>query len=753
MNKTKTKNPDKAGSAQAKPPIHCIITVHGMGEPRFNSTLMPVAEQIVQAAYPKLSGDTLTLGGICGLTGVRDPADAASIPCFALEGICAEGDQNAMIPALLRPSRGGQNLFFADIFWSDITGDALEKAGDSLTHWTECLLNRLERKRVTHDKGEGNWWVMDMLYLLRRTLLFAEKALAWRSKDLSDVVFGKYLGDVQLYGEYGQCRGMSVRRFHDTMARIHDYLDPDKDQPVEFTILAHSLGTVLSMDALTLAHNKKFWDDAVPAKSNGRRAPQPDAPDSPPDIPGYENGTAYPKLDWIDSVRSFVTLGSPIDKFLTLWWFNYLHMANTDWIRTRKSGLPIKHYNFCDEQDPVGHRLDFARTAPAFAAIFTGGSDASTKWNDVVYNHTPLPGWAHVSYWQDRSLFKLILKRIIVGKDGAPQNLTQEDLKEFQVYRRGVYTWILMIHFYLIPILCIGACNFTLTLALLSEGWHTRGVGMLGFLLSAWYGRTALMINIGWRRALKNDSLNSPELQDDTPAKSKHPLEALVRYKNSVLYDRDRHSFYAKVSWWMLAGSAWIGSAALSASLWKGYTWMDLLRADGMPVTLFSAVLLTGIIFIVNRLGQSQDSKVALPASLQKDIVWGRKWETALVAFAMLPPLLMSIPALQKPVVELLSTLAGWVGLAGWKPKREYVLFLAVLAQISAVAWVEVIWVHAWMKRRFTMGRKQGDKLPLWQRSFKTYAMESGNQDGATVAAALNGTAGPMGEEEMAGKR
>ena len=42
----------------------------------------------------------------------------------------------------------------------------------------------------------------------------------------------------------------------------------------------------------------------------------------------------HPRRDWIRNVDAFVTLGSPIDKYLVLWWHNYEHLVppRTTWV-------------------------------------------------------------------------------------------------------------------------------------------------------------------------------------------------------------------------------------------------------------------------------------------------------------------------------------------------------------------------------------------------------------------------------------
>lgn len=68
----------------------------------------------------------------------------------------------------------------------------------------------------------------------------------------------------------------------------------------------------------------------------------------------------------------------------------------------------IKHYNFCDEQDPVGHHLDMARSTDIYGHIFS-----TPDQSDIVYQRYGVPGLAHNMYWDDDDLFKGILEQII----------------------------------------------------------------------------------------------------------------------------------------------------------------------------------------------------------------------------------------------------------------------------------------------------------------------------------------------------
>ncbi|HLP40655.1 MAG TPA: hypothetical protein VK465_04035 [Fibrobacteria bacterium] len=692
--------------------VRCIVTVHGMGEPKLNSTLMPVAERIAQAAYPELRGDTLTLGGISSLAGIGDPKHPSFIPCIQLRDISIPRAKDSRGPVILRPSTRGENLLFADIHWSDITREAFPKVGDALPHWIACLIHRVERKRMQHAGPDQRWWVEDMLYLLRRTILFAERVLSLRAKELSDVVFGRYLGDVQLYGEWAPCRGTAVRLFHDRMAGIHTYLrDTLKVEEVEYTVIAHSLGTVLSLDALMLAHAYALH------KQNDQEAADALAAQQLP-FPGYTDVRPLPDPAWIDSVKAFVTLGSPIDKFLTLWWYNYGHMADDTWMRKHDEGKRIRHYNFCDEQDPVGHKLDFLRGAKAFRAAFDC-ADGKRFLNDVVYNHTPIPGYAHVSYWTDHALFDLLYRRVLV--DG-PQDLTREDLETFEVYRPKVYFFILLIHYYLVPVLVLVPAYFSLTWAIFSDSWHAKILGMLAFILSLTYGRTVLMLNVGWRRALKQTKVD--DLAVTAAAAPGKPARGFFqRLARGLLESREAHASIARKSWWILAAGGFLGSYLLFCYLWEGHQPLDPLRQEGTPILLVSAALFSLLLVIFSRLERAKAA-----SRLQESLVDDRRWawwrEPFLVLLMCLPPFLPAWQPAQEPGLHVLDWICRSFGHCLDGASRNALLWVAIPCQLSALVWMQVIWHHRWMKRRFMPQPGEKPEDYAWQRDFNVYAKD-----------------------------
>lgn len=421
-------------------------------------------------------------------------------------------------------SEGEDDVRFIDMFWADILDDYFKISGQSVQAWTDSVLSRLtnsgeydapeksdantsEEDEIKAKEERNRMWIMRVLTQVQETALFTTKVAGLPWIDFGDElkhVMDNVVGDIQIYGENRSVRGEAVARFHSLMEKIHEqhlqkYLIADfdtimKDQreakgnitnadilnryaikedcPLyaegiryvrpKVHIVAHSLGTVMSMDALMYAHVKK--DRAYPEefKSNGKpirnlpfemygkeklekihwdvKANKPKLSKSKEVEYVQRTEGEYIGSNWIDNVESLVTLGSPIDKFLVLYPENYQFMdgvphkesAHSDSkinevsaakiFTTRGGGNPttkIRHYNYCDEQDPVGHHLDLIKSKGAYNLIF----DNKEGDRDVVFNQYQVPGVAHVMYWEDQVLMRRILHQTI---DGDP---SEQDIK------------------------------------------------------------------------------------------------------------------------------------------------------------------------------------------------------------------------------------------------------------------------------------------------------------------------------------
>jgi hypothetical protein len=462
-----------------------VVVVHGMGEPRPNETVIPVIDRFAEgrseSPWPP-PPSVLTLGAVSGQN---------ERPWTSFTGIPRDRISVAA-PFLGEAARGDQMLRFVDIHWGDLLKDAYPLVGQSPNLWADAILGRLVRKdayaaRSGRPQERVPPWTLKVLELLRETIAVTDLVLRLRLAQWRDVIFGQYLGDVQLYGEYPVARGQAVRRFHDRLAAVehahqHEFGDAADAPQARYTVIAHSLGTVMAMDALLYAHTH----DAIRA---GTEAPGFGLP-----FPGYATsaGEVAPNVAWAERVDSFVTLGSPIDKFLFMWWLNYEYLQHpADWLEPmRRRHGRILHFNLSEEQDPVGHTVDLAKTSPAFRDVFD-------TVEDRVYVRYAVPGLAHIHYWEDREVFQWILQEAVDFV--PPEKRTVHPVWfDARVYRRVIF-----FAYSLLPFATIAACFVTLMLAWRADTWPARALGSGVFFLTCVFGRRLIDLNLWWRQVLK----------------------------------------------------------------------------------------------------------------------------------------------------------------------------------------------------------------------------------------------------------
>jgi hypothetical protein len=469
------------------------------------------------------------------------------------------------------PSYDGENIRFVDMNWADILDGEFKDVGQSTEVWTDTLLDRLEMKQirdnklVKRDKKSSNssesadtkpltqdkesTWILPILYQLEETLIFLKSVLSIKTKKVADVIFDKFLGDVQLYGEYLPIRGKAVRRFHELMNKIErehikrhcknhsketPYLDENDEYIIpRYTFISHSLGTVMTMDTLMYAHlNKDIYKEENLGKYDN--LPFPEYANEYDD--GYEkHADGHFKRDshqwlldqegeyiggkWIDNIANFVTLGSPIDKFLVIWWQNYEYFKYVNLFKERST--KIKHFNYCDEQDPVGHLLDFFGKHTVYEKIFSGEED-------IVYNRYAVPGKAHVDYWTDYELFYRIVKCTIdnktvksfpiTEKDKAENPISnhtsQEELADRKLFenfanKKGVYQKVMWYCYGVMPIMMTIVCSL-LIIWLWEAKSATASIMAAGAFIGAnFLFRRLIKISVWWRQILKAKNENA----------------------------------------------------------------------------------------------------------------------------------------------------------------------------------------------------------------------------------------------------
>ncbi|MDE2981536.1 MAG: hypothetical protein OXU74_10115 [Gemmatimonadota bacterium] len=532
-------------------PVTYVVVVHGIGEQRKNETAISVVNRFAEArraADADDNRDVLTLGQACGQTG-SSKVPVTEQPWMEFDGIPASRSVDCLEPFLGKQSDTGKNLRFVDLCWSDVMQDSIEQVGQDVDVWVKGLLGRLLRK---HKDAEGPpekpaakvpLWIRRVLYLLTDALLLVRFGMNFRFKEMKELVFVRFLGDVQLYGEYGRCRGRAVRRFHSIMARIeaeHRVRERERDGPARearYVILAHSLGSIMSFDALLYASasvgvrrgRNPAWkfpgylrdDDRVCesddlSKLDNLREKKAEAlsVEERCDLRALENRFTFLDTNWIRRVRSFVTLGSPIDKYLTIWWLNYRYLLERANRSQSSDSLEIAHFNYCDELDPVGHNLDVVQQTPGYRAVFK-------CVEDVVFNRYAVPGAAHNKYWTDQGLFKRILDRAV--DEGHSPSLPW--------FGRWVY-WKLLLGLYtLVPLLILLGTYASLSFAFQADGWRTAALAATIFSFSAYLGRRLIDLSIWWRQIQRQKSQTfwRSSLRDDSERNARRRAARLFR--------------------------------------------------------------------------------------------------------------------------------------------------------------------------------------------------------------------------------
>jgi hypothetical protein len=481
-----------------------VVVVHGIGEQRKNETVLAVVNRFAEARRAGHAAAGLTLGLATGQTGKESveggcrypPQPDDFRPWLEFKGIPVHPE-----PALGRflgePDTSGENIRFVDLWWADMLRKDFGDVGQEPDVWTEGLLARLDQKAQGAGPDEAPpVWARVTVREIRDLALRIDTILRTKAAALRAKIFNDFLGDVQIYGEYVHCRGLAVRRFHRLLARVeaahalqfelkHGRGPVDGEKP-RYTVIAHSLGSVMALDALLYAH----------AREDLRTTPSPGGHDLP--FPEYvstadlaKNDPKVPVRDtsWIRRVDSFVTLGSPIDKYLVLWWQNYRylnlpHLWMDPELREMRQTSRIRHFNYADEQDPVGHNLDVAATAPAVLEVFD-------RVEDFVFNRYKVPGVAHNEYWGDRELFAWILARAVDGNNGGTPPTW---------FDPSAYRWALLYSYRLLPAALLVLSYFALSYGFYTSSWHGTALAAVAVVLLAWIGGPLLRLAVWWRQ-------------------------------------------------------------------------------------------------------------------------------------------------------------------------------------------------------------------------------------------------------------
>jgi len=515
-------------------PRHYIIVVHGIGEQRHNDTTVEVVNRFATARATPEPGSPYAGLLPASLSSLSMRRKGGGQGWSEYKGIPVEpGRVSTDFDGTCATDTAGKNFRFVDMRWADILQSHQEVFGATTAQWTAALLARLGKPFTPEGWFDG--WVESLLKEIQHTMLPVQGLLKRFAPETEKTIFQHVIGDIHLYGDYARTRGQAVRRFHRVLDEIHlrDYIQwcrferASQEEPYEppvYTIIAHSLGSVLTFDALLYAFAKERIRDGTEWHPSGsipipgytereeseheswmgllsdlKKPPRDARLPQPHDnvrlfgerYPQFWrwHGTAsssadsarartIPLLLWRDHVKHFISLGSPIDKFLTLWHQNYRHVGLSHhsfpdaWSQTwLEDGITprITHFNLCDEQDPVGHHLDVAHETAVYRQVFQ--TDMPVTYRDVVFRRYAVPGLAHVQYWKDQALFDRLITGVIdaapfqAGSPGHDAHLRRFVEQGF-VEVDGAYDAALVWAYFRIPLLAS-----IVTGLLLSYGW------------------------------------------------------------------------------------------------------------------------------------------------------------------------------------------------------------------------------------------------------------------------------------------
>lgn len=313
------------------------------------------------------------------------------------------------------PTERFQHLAFAEVYWAKTPRDAVNDKHtlEEAKKWAGTIAERLRLRwqqagsdpatepNVALLKQVLDEMIETIAVLERLSYLGAKAGLG--TFDLARLL-DDYLGDVQIVAEFGKQRGEILKAFAEIMTAVHEAYPK-----AEIYVVAHSEGTVVSFLGLLEAGRK-------------------------------------PKSPWIEQVRGFMTIGSPIDKHLILW-PELFEPAGAGWNQPdgatksvepdeRVADAPIEWRNYYDRGDPIGFTLNDARVwLQTQGWIETPDRPAGepprnpvfhfTEEHDFGFTRYPFPGKAHVDYWNDRQVFGHFIETVV--KEPVPEPATANE--------------------------------------------------------------------------------------------------------------------------------------------------------------------------------------------------------------------------------------------------------------------------------------------------------------------------------------
>jgi hypothetical protein len=365
-----------------------VIAVHGIGDQMRNETVRATATRFARIGC-LASNEVLVAPQPLGYfhTDVHDYLKALPVD-RAFASKCRLAD-----------------IGFTEVYWADLPQAAVKDQHtlEETKGWARTVVSRVRAEHLrSNQKGvakpdfslvaEVLDEIIDTVGVLENLTFLASKAGIFEFK-LREVL-EQFVGDVQLFTEFKSYRHQIIGRFQTALHKIHE-----ENSKARLHIVAHSEGTVVSLLGLMLAMAGEYWDYSDTQK-------------------GVTLSKQNTPLPWVKNVRGLMTIGSPLDKHLLLWPELFDGFGCSDLPRAEgqppiewdlseaKKTLPpdlIHWRNYYDYGDPVGFELNSMREwlkSMAFKVF------DFTEDHDHGFARYPLPGKAHVDYWQDAQVFE-----------------------------------------------------------------------------------------------------------------------------------------------------------------------------------------------------------------------------------------------------------------------------------------------------------------------------------------------------------
>ncbi len=376
-----------------------LVAIHGIGDQIRCETVQAVAYQLCHfygapASIP-LGRFNAALGFNSGVAAPRGAADPA-VSAFLLE--------HPPDPDL--PERLG----FAEVYWANIPrGPAADRYTlEESKKWARTVVERVRaqdrsrhfaKPRTDEDYRLAGNVIEEMIEttaVLQHLLFLAEKSTFFRF-DLNRLLVD-FLGDVQVVADFRSLREQILDAFEGVLERTHK-----KYPGAELYVVAHSEGTVIAFLGILRSLCRLREKRGCGCGGGGQRA-------------------------WVENLRGFMTIGSPINKHLLLWPELWDGLTNAD--QSVQLPNPIQWRNYYDFGDPIGFRLDRTREwLRDNQWLSENGSKGCFKFDgekdDIGFTRYFFPGQAHNEYWWDDGVFGHFLEDV-VGLRPAPSPRARE---------------------------------------------------------------------------------------------------------------------------------------------------------------------------------------------------------------------------------------------------------------------------------------------------------------------------------------